>query len=229
MKIGVVIPALDEEGSVGQVVRRTLAQAGSRYQLRVVVADNNSSDRTGEIARRAGAEVVKVVRPGYGAACLGAIDALGQWPSVMVFLDADGSSRPEEIGRLIQPIEQQNAELVLGVRPKHSPMTVPQRWGTWLAVQLLNLRWGSRFTDMGPFRAVTRSAFERLGMRDLTWGWTLEMQILAVKNRLRIQEVPVSWEKRIAGVSKISGTISGVLRAGVKILWVLGKHALRKR
>jgi len=227
MKAGVVIPALNEEASVGRIVSGIRAAADPIGSCRVVVADNDSTDATGEAAMAAGARVVRVAERGYGAACLGAISALGDWPDVLVFIDADGSSRPDELARLLDPIRRHRADLVLGQRPADGPMTPPQRWGTRLAVTLTNLRWSSSFSDMGPFRAITRSAYERLGMSDRTWGWTIEMQILAVRAKLDWVEVPVSWEKRIGGTSKISGSVSGVIRAGGRILWTVARYGLR--
>ncbi len=228
MRLGIIIPALNEEATVGQVVGRCLRAANRWGQVRVVVADNGSSDRTAARARAAGAELVPVDARGYGSACLGAIRYLGAWPDLLVFLDADGSSRPEEIPRLLHPLVEGQADLVLGRRPAGAAMTLPQRWGTRLAVLLVNLRWGTGYHDMGPFRAIRRSSLERLAMSDRTWGWTIEMQILARCRRLRVKEVPVSWEARLAGKSKISGTVSGVLRAGCKILWTVGRYALRR-
>ena len=223
MKIGVVIPAYQEEESVGRVVKRVLAAIESSV-CRVVVADNASTDRTAAVAVEAGAEVVSVPQRGYGAACLGAIEALQGWPDVFVFLDADGSSRPEEIPLLLEALQENRTDLVLGCRHAEGPMTPPQRWGTWLAVTLTNFRWGTEFADMGPFRAVTRSGYEGLKMRDRTWGWTIEMQILAARAGLGWREVPVSWEQRIGGRSKISGTFSGIVRAGGRILWTVARY-----
>ncbi len=228
IRLGIIIPALNEEATVGQVVDRCLQAANRWGQVRVVVADNGSSDRTAVRARAAGAELVPVGERGYGSACLGAIRYLGAWPDLLVFLDADGSSRPEEIPRLLEPLVEGQADLVLGRRPAGAAMTLPQRWGTRLAVLLVNLRWGTGYHDMGPFRAIRCSSLERLSMSDRTWGWTIEMQILARCRRLRVREVPVSWEARLAGKSKISGTVSGVLRAGGRILWTVGRYAVQR-
>lgn len=229
MKIGVIIPALNEEGSVGEVVRRCLAQCGPDDVMRVEVCDNGSRDGTANKAREAGAEVVAEPERGYGAACLKAIDALGDWPDLYVFTDADGSSLPEEMGRLIEPIRADQAELVLGHRlARPGSMTPPQRFGSWLAVALIGLRWGVRYRDLGPFRAIRRTAYERLEMADRTWGWTVEMQIKALQREVRPLEVDVSWVARIAGQSKISGTAMGVARAGSKILWIIARHGIRR-
>ena len=229
MKVGIVIPARDEEESVGQVVERCRLLVSGRNEIRVVVCDNGSDDGTRAEAEKAGAKVVYASKCGYGLACLTAIAELGNWPDVLLFLDADGSSRPEEAQDLLAPIQEGRAELVVGWRSSSVHMTSPQRWGTWLATRLIAWRWGHSFQDIGPFRAITRHGYSRLGMKDRTWGWTVEMQVLALMRRLRIQEVPVSWDRRVAGVSKISGTVFGVIRAGARILWTIGCHASRSR
>ena len=229
MRVGIVVPALNEEDSIGSVVDRIVRSAEPHGAFRVVVCDNQSSDNTAKVALGAGAEVVQTQSRGYGGACLRAIEHLGDWPDVLVFIDADGSSRPEEMNSLIEPLRTGRAELVLGQRTFSSAMTLVQRWGTRLAVSLVNLRWGCSFRDMGPFRSITLKGYRRLGMRDRTWGWTIEMQILAVLQGVKTIEVPVAWEHRIAGRSKISGTLSGAIRAGTRILWTVGMYSLRRR
>lgn len=230
MRVGVVIPALNESASVGDIVRRCLDQCADGDEMRVVVCDNASTDDTADVAREAGAEVVAEPHRGYGAACLAAITSMGKWPDVIAFIDADGSSLPEEIERLLAPIRREEADLVMGRRqPSPGAMTPQQHFGGWLATRLIALRWGVRYADLGPFRAIRRDAYERLGMSDRTWGWTVEMQILAAIERLRIEEVEVSWERRVAGESKISGNIVGVLRAGFKILYTIGRFLPRRR
>ena len=228
MRIGIVIPAVDEEEVVGQIVQRCWQAVGFPDYSRIVVGDNESRDRTSSIARFAGAEVVQARPRGYGTACLAVVNHLGSWPDVLVFLDADGSSRPEEIRNLLAPIREDRADLVIGIRPSNASMTLVQLWGNRLATRLISWRWGRAFADLGPFRAIRRDCYERLGMRDPTWGWNVEMQILAVLLRLRVEEVSVSWEPRRGGVSKISGTLSGAARAGVRILWTLCRYALRR-
>ncbi len=225
--MGVVIPARNEEQTAAVIIRRCLEALAPRCDLRVCLVDNGSSDATAMIAAEAGAEVVSASPAGYGLACRKGIEHLGEWPDVLLFVDADGSSRPEESERLLQPIAEDRADLVIGVRPPGAPMTPPQRWGTRLAATLIRLRWGRPVADIGPFRALRRSCYEQLEMQDLTWGWTVEMQIQADRRGLRIAEVPVSWEHRLAGKSKISGTVSGVLRAGARIVWTIGKFAAR--
>lgn len=227
MRIGVIIPALNEEPSVGDVVSRCLKQCTTRDEMRVVVCDNGSKDRTADAARKNGAEVVDESYRGYGAACLRAIEALGEWPDVFVFIDADGSSRPEEMHRLLQPLRENAADLVLGRRDRNSRALLPQqRFAAWLAARLIWYRWGVRYQDLGPFRAIRREAYERLGMSDLTWGWTVEMQILAILRNLRTREVDMAWERRIAGRSKISGDVVGATRAGFKIFWTIFLYAV---
>ncbi len=223
--IGVIIPALDEEASVGQVVERVLSSVRPLGTARVLVADNGSRDGTSRVAREAGAETIRVLPRGYGAACLGAIRELGDWPEIVVFLDADGSSSPEESDRLIAPVLSGKAEAVLGCRTSTVAMTAPQKLGTRLAVKLINLLWGTGYRDMGPFRCLRREALGRLAMTDLTWGWTIEMQIRLAEEGCRVLEVPVSWNRRLAGKSKISGSVTGVLRAGGKILWTVARYA----
>lgn len=226
MRIGVIIPALNEDATVEGIVRRCLAQRRSPDEMRVVVCDNGSHDRTAEAARSGGAEVASEPYRGYGAACLRAIAHLGAWPDVLVFIDADGSSLPEELDRLLSPIIRDQADMVLGRRhAAPGSMTPPQKFGTWLAVFLIQLRWRVHYDDLGPFRAIRRDSLERLAMTDRTWGWTIEMQILAILRHVRWLEVDVSWARRLAGQSKISGTLKGVLRTGAKILWTIARYS----
>lgn len=229
MKIGVVIPAFNEESSIGIVVWRVRKTLEPELQFRVVVCDNGSQDGTAVAAASAGGEVCTVDRRGYGAACSGGLEHLGEWPDAIVFLDGDGSSRPEEIPLLLQPIRDGEVDLVIGARSAKANMTAPQRWGTRLAVWLINARWGSEYRDMGPFRAIRRESLAGLGMKDRTWGWTLELQILATLRNLRVREVQAAWDPRISGKSKISGTLSGVVRAGFRILWTFLLYAPKRK
>lgn len=227
--VGVVIPALNEEQSIGLVVERIVSSfQGLPATCRIVVADNGSTDSTAQVAASAGAEVVQVPVKGYGAACMGAIRRLGSWPDILVFMDADGSNRPEEIERLLKPVCRREVDMVLGVRPSDAPMTLPQRWGTFLALWCVKIRWGTLFQDMSPYRSIQREKLEQLNLKDRSWGWTIEMQIQAVRCGLVWAEVPVSWEQRIAGASKISGTVKGVLRAGVKIVWTVLRFSFKR-
>ena len=228
MNLAVVIPALNEATTVGVVVTEVLEHTGD-WSTRVVVADNGSGDDTARVAHQAGAEVVLATPRGYGLGCLRAVEYLSDWPDVLLFLDADGSSRAAEIPSLLTPIQLRTADLVIGCRPDRSAMTLPQYWGTQLAISLIRFRWGHCFQDMGPFRAIRHDSYRQLGMQDRTWGWTVEMQILAVLQGLSILEVPVSWLPRQGGVSKISETWSGVARAGGRILWTIARYSLRGR
>lgn len=225
MIVDVVIPALDEERALPHV----LAAIPDDVVRRVVVADNGSRDRTAEVAREAGAEVVHEPERGYGAACLRALAHLAEdAPDVVVFLDGDHSDHPEELPSLLAPIEAGAADLVIGsraARATRGSLTLQQRVGNRIACEALRLLYGVRYTDLGPFRAIRWSALERLGMRDRNYGWTVEMQIKAAKRGLGYAEVPVSYRPRI-GDSKVSGTLRGTLGASRKILWTLARHAL---
>ncbi|WP_412061668.1 glycosyltransferase family 2 protein [Rubrivirga sp. IMCC45206] len=233
LRVAVVIPARDEAASVGGVVDGLLAQSVPLVQ--VVVVDNGSRDATAEIARDAGATVVAEPRAGYGRACLAGLAAVAaDPPDVVVFADADASDDPADLAALVAPIAADTADLVIGSRAlgqragRVEPgALLPQaRWGNALACALIRARWGARFTDLGPFRAIRWRALEALGMRDPTFGWTVEMQVRAVRAGLRTAEVPVAYRKRI-GRSKITGTVNGTVRAGAKILWTVGAHAVR--
>lgn len=220
MRVCVVMPARNEEAAVGLVldeIPRALVE-------RVVVVDNGSTDRTAEVARAHGAVVVSEPTPGYGRACLAGIAMAGD-ADVIVVLDADHSDYPEDLPRLLAPIELGEADLVIGSRVLGGgaqPGSLPwnQRFGNRLACQLMALLYGVRFTDMGPFRAIRRDALARLDMRDPTYGWNVEMQAKAVIAGLRTREVPVRYRRRI-GTSKISGTVKGTIRAGTRIISTL--------
>jgi glycosyltransferase involved in cell wall biosynthesis len=226
LRVDAVIPALDEEASIGAVL-----DAIPRPPVRrVVVADNGSTDRTAEIARARGALVVSEPRRGYGAACLRALASLrAEPPDAVLFLDADLSADPTEATALLEPIAAGRADLVIGSRAlgraERGALTPAQRFGNWLATRLLLLLYGARYTDLGPFRAIRWEALEALGMRDRDFGWTVEMQVKAARLKLRHEEVPVRYRKRV-GKSKISGTVSGTVRAGIKILGTIARDRL---
>lgn len=226
--VAIVIPALNEEASVALVVRDML-QAG--LAAAVYVADNGSTDTTAARAKEAGAVVVHEPRRGYGAACLAGLAALPPHVRVVVFADADGSDDPGDLAMLLAPVMAGEADLVIGSRVlgriDPGAMTWPQRFGNWLAPALIRVLWGGRFTDLGPFRAIRRDALDRLNMQDRDFGWTVEMQVRAAKLGLRCIERPVRYRKRAMGVSKISGNLRGVLRAGGKILYIIAREALR--
>ncbi|HYS78328.1 MAG TPA: glycosyltransferase family 2 protein [Candidatus Dormibacteraeota bacterium] len=224
MRVAVLIPARNEEASLPLV----LGAIPAGLVEEVVVVDNASSDRTADTARSRGATVLFEPRPGYGAACLRGIDYLrGVRPDVVVFLDADFSDHPEELPLLLRAIERDGADLVIGSRipgRREPGALLPQaRLGNWLATRLMRALYGGRFSDLGPFRAIRFGALIDLGMRDRGFGWTAEMQVKALKHRLRTAEVPVSYRRRV-GVSKITGTVSGTLRAGAAILWTVVRN-----
>lgn len=223
-KISVVIPAYNEESSIGLV----LDALPKEILHEIIVVNNASSDNTPAVAREHGARVVDESRRGYGSACLAGIAELDD-PDIVVFLDGDFSDYPEEIVQLVQPIEEDRADFVLGSRmilSESRRALLPQaRYGNRLAVFLMRLFYRMRYTDLGPFRAIRYGSLKKLKMQDTNFGWTVEMQIKAVREKLRILEVPVRYRDRI-GVSKITGTVSGTLRAGTKIIYTLFKYLL---
>lgn len=226
MDIAVVIPARDEALALPGVLA-ALPRVGVGWRVRrVVVADNGSRDRTAEVAREAGAEVVSEPRAGYGRACLAALAALRRDPPrVVVFLDADHSDDPGELPSLLAPLLAGEADLVIGSRVlgerEPGAFTPVQALGNALASAMLRAFWGVRATDLGPFRAVRWTALESLRMRDRDFGWTAEMQARAAHAGLRTVEVPVRYRRRRAGRSKVAGTVRGSVRAGWKIVTTL--------
>lgn len=224
MKLALIVPALDEETAIG-----ALLAAVDRSLVRdVIVGDNGSRDRTAEIAARAGATVISVAERGYGAACAGALSQLASDIDVVVFMDADGSDDPAELPRLVAPIVAGDADLVIGSRVlgtvERGALTPQQRFGNWLAVRLIHLIYRHRYTDLGPFRAIRRELLDRISMRDRRYGWTVEMQVRALQLGARVAEVPVRYRKRV-GKSKISGTVTGVIKAGFWIVYTILKYA----
>lgn len=224
MIVDVVIPALDEEEALPHVLR----EIPQELVRRVIVADNGSRDATAEVARREGAEVVHAPRRGYGSACLVAIARLREDPpDVVVFVDGDHSDHPAELPRLLDPIRDGHVDFVVGSRAlgraERGSLTPQQQVGNAIACVALRVLYGVRYTDLGPFRAIRWDALERLGMRDLDYGWTVEMQIKAARAEVPHAEVPVSYRRRI-GVSKVSGTVRGTIGASRKILWTLARH-----
>ncbi len=223
-KVSVIIPAFNEEESIGRV----LLALPQNLIHEIIVVDNNSTDNTAQVAREHGARVVAENRRGYGSACLKGIAELDN-PDIVVFLDGDFSDYPEEIVKLLAPIESGAMDFVLGSRmilPQSRLALLPQsRYGNQLAVFLMRLFFHHQYTDLGPFRAIRYDSLKAIAMQDTNFGWTVEMQIKAVKKGLRIMEIPVQYRERI-GVSKITGTISGTFKAGTKIIYTIFKYLL---
>ncbi|MFQ5769886.1 MAG: glycosyltransferase family 2 protein [bacterium] len=223
MKVIAIIPAFNEEKSIEFV----LQDIPKDLVHEIIVIDNNSSDKTAAIAKKCGVTVVSEPERGYGRACLAGIHYAKQLqPDVVVFLDADYSDHPEEIPKLLQKIKE-SYDLVIGSRTLGNSAPgalLPQaRFGNWLSVFLIKLLFGYQYTDLGPFRAIKWGRLMELDMQDPTFGWTVEMQVKAVKLGFKIAEVPVSYRARI-GVSKITGTLSGTIRAGYKILFTIFRY-----
>ena len=225
--IRVIIPALNEQNAVGKVI----ADLPRPLVTEIIVVDNGSIDNTQEVAAKAGATVLKEDKKGYGFACLRGIEYLNQLQEatdIVVFIDADYSDFPSQLTQVVQPIIDHNYDLVIGSRnlgkKEKGSMTVPQVFGNWLATKLLKIIYGANFTDLGPFRAIKMDKLNAIDMQDTTYGWTVEMQLKAVKHKLKYAEVAVDYKNRI-GVSKISGTIKGTILAGYKIIWTILKYA----
>ncbi|MCB9181514.1 MAG: glycosyltransferase family 2 protein [Flavobacteriales bacterium] len=226
MIVDVIIPAFNEEEAVGHVVR----DIPKELVREVVVVNNASSDRTRQRAEEAGATVLDQPLRGYGNACLMGIAHLRdkeRRPDVVVFLDGDHSDHPEELPRLLAPIAEDQADLVIGSRAlgtrERGSMTPQQVFGNRLACTLMRWLYGVHYTDLGPFRAIRWEALEHLGMEDRNYGWTVEMQVKAARQRLPYAEVPVDYRRRI-GFSKVSGTLKGTIMAGYKIIATIFKY-----
>jgi glycosyltransferase involved in cell wall biosynthesis len=227
MKVAVIIPALNEEESIAYVV----AEAPRDLVQEVIVVDNGSTDRTAEVARSAGAEVVREERRGYGYACAAGVAAAGDRFDVLVFMDGDGSDDAGQVHALVEPIERGQADLALGSRtlgPAARGALLPhQRLGNALTTALVRLLYGRRLTDLPPLKAIRRPLLAELGMREMTYGWTVEMIVKCARRRCRIVELPVSARARIGGRSKVSGTIKGTILAAYYLLGTTIKYAWR--
>ena len=225
-QISVIIPAYNEEKSIGKVIAEIPSVVDE-----IIVVNNHSTDNTAKVAQAAGARVLFEERKGYGYACLKGLAHLrkNNQPDIVVFLDGDYSDYPQELSRLVQPIIEKSVDFVVGARTKElrekGSMTPQQVFGNALACFLMRVLYHSKFTDLGPFRAIRWETLESLQMRDKTYGWTVEMQLKVLRKKISYQEIPVSYKKRI-GVSKVSGTVKGTIFAGVKIIGWIFKHYL---
>ena len=227
--IKVIIPAYNEEKSIVKVIQDIPSIVDE-----IIIVDNNSSDQTAKNAQQAGAKVLTEIKKGYGNACLKGISYVKSQThqtDIIVFLDGDFSDYPEELTKLIAPIINDNIDFVIGARVSEfrekGSMTRPQIFGNWLATTLMSLLFNSKFTDLGPFRAIKYHKLLALKMEDKTYGWTVEMQLKALKNNYSYLEIPVKYRNRI-GVSKVSGTIKGAIFAGVNILYWIFKYSFKK-
>ena len=226
-RVTAIIPVLNEEKALGHVLDAVKKTAVDR----IIVVDNGSTDSSASLALSRGAEVLHEPRRGYGSACLKGIEHLSTSPpEIVLFLDGDYSDYPEEASLLIGPIMSGNADLVVGSRTSSSQSSkalLPQaRFGNWLACFLINRLYGYKYTDLGPFRAIRWDRLIDLEMADRDWGWTVEMQVKAVKQGIQVMEVPVQYRPRI-GQSKISGTVLGSIKAGYKIILTIFKECLK--
>lgn len=228
---GIVIPALQEEASIGRVIaglNEVIRATGCVRLSAVVVADNGSTDRTAAVASDAGAVVVSEPRRGYGYACKKGLAWFAEnapIPDIIIFADGDLADDPRDLPELVRPITEEGADLVIGSRQPVAAgaLTLPQRIGNRLACFLIRVLYGERFTDLGPFRTIRWNALAAIGMQDDTYGWTVEMQLKAAKMRMRCAEVRVRYHPRV-GVSKVSGTLKGAVMAGYKILHTIFRY-----
>jgi glycosyltransferase involved in cell wall biosynthesis len=226
--IKVIIPAYNEQDAIANVINDI-----PKIVDEIIVISNNSTDNTEENAKNAGATVLKEHRKGYGYACLKGMDYIAKnekKPDIIVFLDGDYSDYPEQLTALIHPILKDNLDFVVGARAQElresGAMTPQQVFGNWLATFLMKLFFNAKFTDLGPFRAIKYDKLVGLKMEDKTYGWTVEMQLKALKQKLSYKEIPMKYRNRI-GVSKVSGTIKGSIFAGIKILGWIFKYSFK--
>ncbi|NRS90610.1 glycosyltransferase involved in cell wall biosynthesis [Flavobacterium sp. 7E] len=227
-KIKVIIPAYNEEKAIANVIRDI-----PNCVSEIIVISNNSTDNTITVAQNAGATVLSENRKGYGYACLKGLEYISKQeikPDIIVFLDGDYSDYPEELTKLIAPIINDNIDFVIGARVAHlrekNSMTPQQVFGNWLATFLMKILFKATFTDLGPFRAIKYDKLLALNMEDKTYGWTVEMQLKALKQKMSYVEIPVRYKNRI-GVSKISGTVKGTFMAGIKIIGWIFKYTYK--
>jgi glycosyltransferase involved in cell wall biosynthesis len=227
--IKVIIPAYNEEDAIANVIREI-----PDFVNEIIVVSNNSTDKTIEVATHAGAKVLSENRRCYGFACLKGMDYIASQelkPDIVVFLDGDYSDYPEDLIAVTEPIINENIDFVIGARTENlrekGSMTPQQIFGNWLATLLMKLFFNSKFTDLGPFRAIKYEKLLALQMEDKTYGWTVEMQLKALKQKLIYIEIPVRYKNRI-GVSKVSGTLKGSVMAGIKIIGWIMKYSFKK-
>ncbi|WP_072990701.1 glycosyltransferase family 2 protein [Flavobacterium segetis] len=226
--IKVIIPAYNEEKAIGNVISEIPS-----FVSEIIVISNNSTDNTVAVAQKAGATVLTENKMGYGYACLKGLDYISKQvikPEIVVFLDGDYSDYPEELIKLTTPIIENNIDFVIGarvrkLREKYS-MTTQQIFGNWLATSLMKLFFNATYTDLGPFRAIKYSKLVALKMEDKTYGWTVEMQLKVLKQKMTYLEIPVRYKNRI-GISKVSGTVKGTIMAGVKIIGWIFKYTIK--
>ena len=225
-KIVVIIPAVNEENSIGKVI----AEIPKDLVSEIIVCNNGSSDKTEQVAKNAGATVLLEERKGYGWACLKGMEyaaKLNPLPDIVVFIDGDYSDYPEEMPLLTHPIIHDDYDMVIGSRVlgkrEKGALTPQQIFGNWLATRLMWLFYSVKYTDLGPFRAIKWKSLLALHMEDPTYGWTIEMQLKAAKQKMKTMEVAVNYRVRI-GVSKVSGTLKGAVMAGIKIIWTIFKY-----
>ena len=229
MVIKVIIPAFNEEKAIANVIKEI-----PKYVNEIIVVSNNSNDKTIEVAKKAGATVLTEDKKGYGYACLKGMEYIANQeskPEIIVFLDGDYSDFPEELSQIVRPIIEKNIDFVIGARNakfrENGSMTPQQVFGNWLATFLMKLFFNAKFTDLGPFRAIKYDKLLLLNMEDKTYGWTVEMQLKVLKQKMSYIEIPVRYKNRI-GVSKVSGTVKGTVMAGIKIIsWIL-KYSFKK-
>jgi glycosyltransferase involved in cell wall biosynthesis len=227
--IKVIIPAFNEQEAISFVILEIPSIVNE-----IIVVSNNSTDFTEEVARIAGATVLSENRKGYGYACLKGMEyiaTLSEKPDIVVFLDGDYSDYPEELTKLIEPILKSNIDFVIGARVQKlrefGAMTPQQIFGNWLATFLMTVFFKAKFTDLGPFRAIKHNKLLALQMQDKTYGWTVEMQLKVLKQKMSYVEIPVKYKNRI-GVSKVSGTVKGTIMAGIKIIGWIVKYTFKK-
>tara|TARA_B100000949_G_scaffold231532_1_gene243904 strand:+ start:689 stop:1390 length:702 start_codon:yes stop_codon:yes gene_type:complete len=222
LQTAVIIPVYNEEASIGYVID----DIPKELVAEIIVVDNRSTDQSAIVARRKGARVVYQPQRGYGSACLTGIANLSEKIEVVIFMDGDYSDDPHQLSDLLNALQRDKADLVIGSRVRgfheKGSLTPQQKLGNWLSTKIIQMIYKYHYTDLGPFRAIRREGLARINMQDRNYGWTVEMQVKALQHDLKVVEIPVSYRRRI-GKSKISGTISGTVRAGFKILWTIGK------